>query len=56
MAARYVPLLPYVYAALDRTWAHLYDGAPMPGDAVIEATPPGAAGALDAGHLAIPVR
>lgn len=54
MAARYVPLLPYVYAALDRTWAHLYDGAPMPADALIETMPRGTAAALDAAHLAIP--
>ncbi|NCT68884.1 MAG: hydrogenase [Rhodanobacteraceae bacterium] len=27
---RYVPLLPYGYAALDRLWAHLADGAPLP--------------------------
>lgn len=29
-AARYVPLLPYVYAALDRVAAHLDSGAPLP--------------------------
>ncbi|QNK02013.1 hydrogenase [Dyella telluris] len=27
---RHVPLLPYGYAALDRLWAHLYEGAPWP--------------------------
>jgi hydroxybutyrate-dimer hydrolase len=27
---RHLPLLPYGYAALDRLWAHLYDGAPWP--------------------------
>ncbi len=26
----YVPLLPYGYAALDRLWAHLAEGAPLP--------------------------
>src|SRR5690606_25284656 len=53
-AARYVPLLPYVYVALDRTWAHLQDGAPLPGDAVIETTPRGAGSPLGAAHLATP--
>jgi hydroxybutyrate-dimer hydrolase len=51
--ARYVPLLPYVYAALDRVSAHLDSGAPLPADATIETKPRGTA-ALDAGHLAIP--
>src|SRR5690606_2205033 len=50
--ARYVPLLPYVYAALDRVDAHL-DGAPLPADAVVDTVPRGAA-ALEASHLAIP--
>ena len=37
--SRYVPLLPYVYAALDRVDAHLDDaGKPLPADAVIETT------------------
>jgi hydroxybutyrate-dimer hydrolase len=51
--ARYVPLLPYVYAALDRVSAHLDSGAPLPADAAIQARPRGPA-PLDAGHLAIP--
>ncbi|WP_343224998.1 3-hydroxybutyrate oligomer hydrolase family protein [Luteimonas sp. MC1895] len=50
--ARYLPLLPYVYEALDRVDAHL-DGAALPVDAVIEATPRGAA-ALGVSHLAMP--
>jgi hydroxybutyrate-dimer hydrolase len=51
--ARYVPLLPYVYAALDRVVAHLDDATqPLPGDAVIEAKP--AATPLDTERLAIP--
>lgn len=50
--ARYLPLLPYVYAALDRVDAHL-DGAALPIDAVIESTPRGD-GALGASHLAMP--
>ncbi|MGH8086002.1 MAG: 3-hydroxybutyrate oligomer hydrolase family protein [Lysobacter sp.] len=52
--AQYVPLLPYVYEALERAWAHLQDGTPLPVDAVIETTPRGADKALDASHLAIP--
>ena len=51
--ARYVPLLPYVYAALDRVAAHLATGAPMPSDAVIASKPRGA-GALAATHLGVP--
>ena len=50
--ARYLPLLPYVYAALDRVDAHL-DGETLPTDAVIDATPRGA-GTLEASHLAVP--
>ncbi|WP_460712719.1 3-hydroxybutyrate oligomer hydrolase family protein [Lysobacter terrae] len=51
--ARYVPLLPYVYTALDRVAAHLDDKAqPLPVSAVIETAP--AAAPLTAGQLAIP--
>ncbi|WP_345294961.1 3-hydroxybutyrate oligomer hydrolase family protein [Luteimonas vadosa] len=53
-ASRYVPLLPYVYAALDRVSAHLEAGAPMPADAVVAAVPRGAGMPLRAGSLAIP--
>lgn len=53
-AARYLPLLPYVYAALDRVSAHLDSGAPLPASAVIETTPRGAGKALDASHLTMP--
>ena len=52
-AARFVPMLPYVYAALDRVDAMLDGKAPLPGDAVI-ATRPRGAGPLTAGALAIP--
>ena len=46
--ARYVPILPYVHAALDRVMAHLDDPAqPLPANAVIEAAP-------GVGQLAIP--
>jgi hydroxybutyrate-dimer hydrolase len=54
MGPRYVPLLPYVYAALDRTWAHLYDGAAMPGDATIATIPRGADATLTERNLAVP--
>ena len=52
--AHYLPLLPYIYEALDRTWAHLHDGAPMPADAVIATTPRGVGNALKASDLAMP--
>ena len=52
-AAAYLPLLPYVYAALDRVEAHLDGKAAMPADAVI-ATTPRSGQPLNAGHLAIP--
>ena len=46
--ARYVPLLPYVYEALDRVSAHLDDGTALPDDAVIGTTPRGAGNPLSA--------
>lgn len=49
----YVPLLPYVYAALDRLDAHL-DGAALPADAVIDAKPRAKGEPLKLGELAIP--
>ena len=51
-AARYVPLLPYVYAALDQVDAHL-DGGPLPVDATMRSTPRGTA-PLGKAHLALP--
>lgn len=39
MAAAYLPLLPYVYAALDRVDAHLDGKAALPDDAVIATVP-----------------
>ncbi|TXH69099.1 MAG: hydrogenase [Lysobacteraceae bacterium] len=51
--ARYLPLLPYVYAALDRTMAHLDGEGALPADALIE-TSPRAGKALGMEHLAIP--
>ena len=52
--ARYVPLLPYVYEALDRVWAYLDSGAALPADAVIASTPRGAGKMLTMENLAIP--
>lgn len=52
--ARYLPLLPYVYEALDRVSAHLDGAAPLPADAVIETTPRGAGKALRASDLRMP--
>ena len=52
-AARFVPMLPYVYAALDRVDAYLDGKGALPVDAVIATTPRGSA-ALGPGHLAIP--
>lgn len=52
--ARYVPLLPYVYAALDRVVEHLEAGRPLPGNAVVDARPRGAGTPLTSGHLALP--
>lgn len=52
--ARYLPLLPYVYAALDRVAAHLEEGVPLPGDAEIATTPRGQGRPLEASHLAMP--
>lgn len=54
MGERYVPLLPYVYAALDSVRAHLDEGRALPADAVIAATPRGTASSLDEANLAIP--
>lgn len=53
-AARYVPLLPYVYEALDRVSAHLDGVGALPADAVIATTPRGAGEPLAQRHLAIP--
>lgn len=51
--ARYLPMLPYVYRALDRTLDALERGEPMPGDAVVD-TVPRAGKPLTAEHLALP--
>ncbi|MHB1506379.1 MAG: 3-hydroxybutyrate oligomer hydrolase family protein [Sulfobacillus sp.] len=38
-AQQYVPLVPYVHAALDALWAHLAQGKALPDDAEIRAVP-----------------
>ena len=54
--ARYVPLLPYVYAALDRVSAVLDDpSVPLPEDATLPARPRGH-GPLSIEQLALPAR
>ncbi|WP_233523464.1 D-(-)-3-hydroxybutyrate oligomer hydrolase [Dyella solisilvae] len=51
---RHVPLLPYGYAALDRLWAHLYEGAPWPALVPTPAPTPRGEGALTPATLALP--
>lgn len=54
LGARYLPLLPYVYAALDRVDAHLSSGAALPGDAVVDTQPRAQGQGLKAENLAVP--
>jgi hydroxybutyrate-dimer hydrolase len=49
---RYVPLLPYAYAALDGVWRHLVAGEPLQPRAAPAPQPRGA-GKLDATHLGL---
>ena len=51
---RHVPLLPYGYVALDRLWAHLYEGAAWPTEVPTPAAQPRGAGALECGMLDLP--
>jgi hydroxybutyrate-dimer hydrolase len=51
---RHVPLLPFGYAALDRLWAYLYEGAGWPIDEPVPATRARGAGALESGMLGLP--
>ncbi|MET1162834.1 MAG: 3-hydroxybutyrate oligomer hydrolase family protein [Pseudoxanthomonas sp.] len=53
--ARYVALLPYVYAALDHGSGQLDGKGRRPVDAVIESTPRGM-GTVEKGHFAIPAQ
>jgi hydroxybutyrate-dimer hydrolase len=50
----HAPLLPFGYAALDRLWAHLYEGATWPTDVPTPAAQPRGAGALEHGMLGLP--
>jgi len=49
---RYVPMLPYAYAALDKMYAHVVHGKPLNAGTTPDAQPRGA-GALEATHLAL---
>ncbi|MDR6936119.1 3-hydroxybutyrate oligomer hydrolase family protein [Luteibacter sp. 3190] len=53
---RHAPLLPFGYAALDRAWAHLSEGRPLPEDAAVRDARPRGPGALTAAALGLPVR
>ncbi|PJK06637.1 hydrogenase [Lysobacteraceae bacterium NML71-0210] len=53
-ATQYVPLLPYVYAALDRLDAYLDGKAALPADAEIAARPRGEGKDLSVADLAMP--
>jgi len=41
LGARYVPMMPYGYRALDAAWQHVAEGAPLPADAEFNTTPRG---------------
>jgi hydroxybutyrate-dimer hydrolase len=52
---RHVPLLPYGYLALDRLWAHLFEGAPWPREAPpVPAAKPRGGAPLDRVSLGLP--
>lgn len=51
---RHVPLLPYGYAALDRLWAHLHDGAAWPREVPLPSAQPRGAGILERSALGLP--
>lgn len=51
---RYVPLLPYGYAALDRAWASIFEGRALPEDAAVRDAQPRGTGLLTAKALALP--
>ena len=50
---KHAPLLPYGYAALDRLWAHLYEGADWPAELATPAARPRGAGPLEQGMLGL---
>jgi hydroxybutyrate-dimer hydrolase len=51
---RHVPLLPFGYAALDRLWSHLYEGAAWPTDVPTPKAQPRGVGALEHSTLGLP--
>lgn len=51
---RYVPLLPYGYAALDRLWSHLYEGETWPSEVDSPETRPRGTGRLQREALGLP--
>ncbi|HET6552033.1 MAG TPA: 3-hydroxybutyrate oligomer hydrolase family protein [Dyella sp.] len=51
---KHVPLLPYGYAALDRLWSHLYEGAPWPAVVPTPESQPRGSGAITAAKLDLP--
>ncbi|MEO8779806.1 MAG: 3-hydroxybutyrate oligomer hydrolase family protein [Rhodanobacter sp.] len=51
---RHVPLLPYGYAALDRLWAHLYEGAAWPREVSTPTARPRGKGVLKRQALGLP--
>jgi hydroxybutyrate-dimer hydrolase len=51
LAARYVPLLPYAYRALDAMWAHVADGTPLPASGAIATKPRGMGAVLTKDNL-----
>lgn len=52
--ARYVPMLPYVYQALDRVSAYLDGKGELPADATVATVPRGTGRALTSENLAMP--
>jgi hydroxybutyrate-dimer hydrolase len=51
---RHAPLLPFGYAALDRAWAYVTEGRPLPEDAAVRDTQARGPGAFTAAALAVP--
>lgn len=50
---RHVPLLPFGYTALDRAWAHIAEGRPLPEDAMVRDTQPRGRGVLTTDALTL---
>jgi hydroxybutyrate-dimer hydrolase len=51
---RHLPMLPYGYLALDRLWAHLFEGGPWSETWQVPAAHPRGAGALEPAALGLP--